>query len=330
MEKYHSKLDLIQTEKAIKLVKDTFEKKLAQKLHLIRVSGPLFVYNNTGLNDDLSGKEDPVTFHLVNDSEEVSIVQSLAKWKRYALNKYQFSVDHGLYTDMNAVRKNEVLDALHSAYVDQWDWEKIITRNQRNKTYLKSTVNKIYQALLSCEKILLKNYPMLESFLPEKIFFITTKELEKLYPNKTSKEREYLITKEHKAVFLMEIGNRLPISKQVHDFRAPDYDDWKLNGDLLIYYPLIDNVIELSSMGIRVDEKSLKKQLVLANQEYKEKLFYHQLLLNNKLPLTIGGGIGQSRICMLLLNKIHIGEVQASVWPKKQLEELEKKGVNIL
>ena len=323
-------LDLIHTELAIKLVKDNFEKNLAKKLNLIRVSAPLLIHPSTGLNDDLSGVERPVIFDLLHDKEPVAIVQSLAKWKRYALSKYQIASHAGLYTDMNAIRKDEKMDALHSIYVDQWDWEKKINLEDRNLSYLKKTVKQIYHALLQTQKCLLTKYPQLVAYIPKQIIFMTTAELEKKYPLYSPKEREYLICKEKKAVFLMQIGHQLPLSHASHDLRAPDYDDWNLNGDLLIYYPVIDQVVELSSMGIRVDENSLKEQLKLTNQEHKSQLMYHQMLLNHQLPLTIGGGIGQSRICMLLLNKRHIGEVQSSIWSKKVIEECQKDGIVLL
>ncbi len=327
---YHSKLNLIETEKAIKLIKDTFEIQLAKNLNLIRVSAPLFVKENSGFNDDLNGVERPVSFDISHIQEPASIVHSLAKWKRYALKRYRFEPHYGLYTDMNAIRRDEEMDALHSIYVDQWDWEKMINEEDRTLDYLKETVQVIYQALLKTQDVLLQNYPSLKSYLPDTIYFITTTELEKMYPQLNSKEREKEICKQHHAVFLMQIGDDLPINHQPHDLRAPDYDDWSLNGDILIYYPPLECAFEISSMGIRVNENKLNEQLKKAKQEHRKTLLYHQMLLNHELPLTIGGGIGQSRICMLLLNKIHIGEVQASLWSDKILKDCEEKGIILL
>ena len=307
MKKNSPLLDLKTTEKAIKFVKETFEQQFAKQLNLLRVSAPLILFNHTGLNDDLNGVEQPIVFDICQKTHSVTIVQSLAKWKRFALKKYQFHVHQGLYTDMNAIRKDETLDALHSIYVDQWDWEKIITPQERNLPYLKKVVNKIYQALLQTQKKVKQMYPQLQTFLPPTLHFITTQELENHYPSYTAKERELAICKEYQAVFLMQIGHPLNHSKKPHDNRAPDYDDWKLNGDLLVYSPLLDCVIELSSMGIRVDKETL-----------------------NQLPFTIGGGIGQSRLCMLLLNKKHIGEVQVSVWPKTIIEQCKQEGIDLL
>ena len=327
---YQSLLNLKDTEKAIKIVKDTFEMHLAKNLHLLRVSAPLLVHPSTGLNDDLNGVERPVIFDVKEDEAPVSVVQSLAKWKRYALKRYQFKMHQGLYTDMNAIRRDEALDALHSVYVDQWDWEKIIHIKERNLSYLKKIVTKIYHSLLQTQKKIHQVYPQLSSFLPSKIHFITTQELENRYPSLLPKEREYQICKQYQAVFLMQIGHSLNFSNQPHDLRAPDYDDWQLNGDLLIYYPILDCVIELSSMGIRVDKDSLLQQLQATNQTNKMTLMYHQMLIHQQLPLTIGGGIGQSRLCLLLLNKKHIGEVQASVWPKNMIEQCKKEGILLL
>ena len=319
-------MNLLETQIAIKYLKDTFEKMLAKKLHLVRVSAPLFVEKKSGLNDELNGVEETVSFFV--NKEKVEIVQSLAKWKRYALGEYKFPEDVGIYTDMNAIRKDEQLDNLHSIYVDQWDWEKVVKPNQRNKKHLFSIVKKIYSVIyalsLKSEKMWGFSYQ-----LPKNIFFISSFELEEKYPNKTSKEREYLICKEHRAVFLYQIGwplnNGLP-----HDGRAADYDDWKLNGDIILFDDAIDAPIELSSMGIRVDAKSLVKQLKYKNELEKLENPYCQGIINNQLPLTIGGGIGQSRLCMYYLQKRHIGEVQSSYWPKEMREKLEKEGIELL
>ena len=325
---YHSLLNLKETEIAIKLVKDTFERKLAYNLDLLRVSAPLFVDPNTGLNDNLSGKEKAVSFKVM-DNMELEIVQSLAKWKRYALKKYNFDVHKGLYTDMNAIRPNEDLDNMHSCYVDQWDWEKVITKEDRTIDYLKKTVRLIYKALKETIEVVKKEYPILNTELPDDIYFITAEELLALYPDKDSKEREHLICKEHKAVFLIGIGDKLK-NNESHDTRAADYDDWKLNGDLLLYYDMLDIAFELSSMGIRVNKESLMYQLKAKNEEFKLPLMYHQAILNDELPLTIGGGIGQSRICMFILKKVHIGEVQSSYWNHDYLKELEKDNIHLL
>jgi aspartate--ammonia ligase len=328
-ENYNSILNLMETEIAIKYVKDTFERKLAKTLNLTRVSAPLFVFPSTGLNDNLNGHERRVSFDINGVDEEVEIVQSLAKWKRNALAKYGFKVGTGLYTDMNAIRRDEDLDTLHSAYVDQWDWEKIITKDFRNIDFLKKTVKAIYRVLRTVEKAVYKKFPSLTPVLPKDIFFITTQELENMYPDKTPKEREHAICKKHKAVFLIGIGDKLE-SGEPHDGRAADYDDWHLNGDLLLYYEELDIEFEISSMGIRVDEESILKQLKEKNEEYKLNNEYVQGILNKKLPYTIGGGIGQSRLCMFFLKKAHIGEVQASVWEEKDIKYLESKNIHLL
>lgn len=327
---YYPKLNLIETEIAIKLVKDNFEQALAHKLNLIRVSAPLFVKNDTGLNDDLSGVERPVSFDVLDTKDEVSIVQSLAKWKRFALKRYQFTCHTGLYTDMNAIRRDEELDNIHSIYVDQWDWEKIIENENRTIEYLKTTVNSIYQAIVSTQQKVCDKYSTIINYFPSSIYFITSTELEALYPSFTPKQRENAICELHKAVFLMQIGDKLPIHGVRHDGRAPDYDDWQLNGDILVYYPPLNSAVELSSMGIRVNEQSLDEQLNKANCNHRRKYPYHTMLLNSQLPLTIGGGIGQSRLCLMMLNKIHIGEVQSSIWAKDTIEEFAKIGVTIL
>lgn len=317
---YKPKLNVIETEIAIKTIKDKFEAELAKELNLIRVSAPLFVKPETGLNDNLSGVEKPVSFGMKYDNNSrLEIVQSLAKWKRMALDKYGFKPGEGLYTDMNAIRPDEDLDNIHSLYVDQWDWEIVINREQRTEKYLKEIVSKIYKVFLNVEKYIINVYPQLEKILPEEITFITTQELEDLYPNSTPKEREYNIAKEKKAVFLMKIGDILD-SGEKHDGRAPDYDDWNLNGDLIFWNPILEQEIELSSMGIRVDKETLIEQVKKVNCEERLFLEYHNMLLNEKLPYTIGGGIGQSRICMFFLQKAHIGEVQASVWPDEMID----------
>ena len=319
-------MNLLETQIAIKYLKDTFERRLAKKLHLVRVSAPLIVNKDSGLNDELNGVEERVGFEV--KGEQVEIVQSLAKWKRFALKEYNFPVETGLYTDMNAIRKDEELDALHSIYVDQWDWERIILPNQRNKRYLFSIVRKIYSVIyklaLESEKKWGFSYK-----IPEKITFISTSELEKKYPNKSNKEREYLIAKESRAVFIYQIGWPLSDGK-AYDGRAADYDDWKLNGDIILFDDAINAPIELSSMGIRVDEKSLKKQLKYKNELDKLNTAYCKNIVNNNFPLTIGGGIGQSRLCMFYLQKQHIGEVQASYWPEEIRKKLKEKGIKLL
>ena len=326
---YSSKLSLLETEIAIKYVKDTFERDLAKKLKLVRVSAPLFVFPSTGLNDNLNGHERRVSFDINGVDEPVEIVQSLAKWKRNALGAYGFKVGEGLYTDMNAIRRDEDLDTIHSAYVDQWDWEKIITSSDRNKTYLKAIVKKIYSVIKGLEEKVYKKYPNLEPTLPKDITFITTRELEKMYPDLTANEREYEIVKKHGAVFIMQIGCKLK-SGYPHDGRAADYDDWSLNGDIMLYYKELDIAFEISSMGIRVDSESILKQLKEKNEMSKLENKYVQDVVNNRLPLTIGGGIGQSRLCMFMLKKAHIGEVQASIWEEKDLKILNDNNIHLL
>lgn len=326
---YKSRLSVLETEIAVKLVKDTFEHKLAENLNLTRVSAPLFVTPESGLNDDLNGVERPVEFDIKATGSTVQIVHSLAKWKRQALSRYQFSAGQGLYTDMNAIRRDEDLDHLHSVYVDQWDWEKIITREQRTKETLQETVKLIVAAIKYTQNVLVSKFSQIDSFISPNIHFITTQELEDLYPDLTPKERENAVCKEHKTVFLMQIGGALK-NGQPHDGRAPDYDDWALNGDILVWYPVLNQAVEVSSMGIRVDESSLKQQLQIAGCEEREKLPFHQMLLEGKLPLTIGGGLGQSRLCMLLLQKAHVGEVQASIWPEEMIRECSEHGITLL
>jgi len=328
-ESYTSKLSLLETQIAIKKIKDFFEAELSKNLSLIRVSAPLMVRPESGLNDDLNGFERAVRFDMLETKYEVEIVQSLAKWKRMALGKYRFDTYTGLYTDMNAIRRDEDLDNIHSIYVDQWDWEKIIKKTDRNKDTLMYVVNQIYSAFRSTEKHLESLYPFLRNELPHDIFFITTEELLNLYPDKTPKEREYLITKEKKAVFLMEVGNKLS-DGTIHDGRAADYDDWSLNGDILFYFATLDIALELSSMGIRVDKDALVYQLGERSQMFKADYPFHQDVINEKLPYTIGGGIGQSRICMFFLQKAHIGEVQSSVWPQNMIELCKRNEIHLL
>lgn len=327
---YRPILGIRDTEIGIKQAKDFFERELARQLNLVRVSAPLFVKPETGLNDNLSGTERPVSFGIKEQGEaRAEIVHSLAKWKRLALKRYGFRLDEGLYTDMNAIRRDEDTDNIHSLYVDQWDWEKIIEKSSRNMDTLKDAVNKVYNSLRNTEKYMAGIYDYINIQLPEEIFFITSQELEDKYPEKTPKEREYLIARDKGAVFIMQIGIRLK-SGERHDGRAPDYDDWKLNGDIIVYYPVLDIAMELSSMGVRVDEDTLIEQLRISGCMDRAGLPFQQSLLNKELPYTIGGGIGQSRICMFCLRKAHIGEVQASVWPGEVLEEAERIGLTLL
>lgn len=328
-EYYPAKLSILETEKAIKLVKDTFESELAGMLELTRVSAPLFVRPETGLNDDLNGVERPVQFDILDLGGQVVIVHSLAKWKRMALARYGFRPGSGLYTDMNAIRRDEQLDNLHSVYVDQWDWEKVITEEERCLPFLRHTVRDIVSAVVATQKKLCARFEQLDCFIKEEVHFVTAQELEDLYPDKTPHEREDLICQKYGTVFLIGIGGKLR-SGRPHDGRAPDYDDWQLNGDLLIWYPILGRSIELSSMGIRVDRAALEHQLAEAGCENRRGLPFHRLLLEGKLPLTMGGGIGQSRLCLVLLQKAHIGEVQASVWPDDMLNECEANGIHLL
>ncbi len=329
-EGYHSFLDVKATQGAIKHVKDHFERQLAKQLNLTRVSAPLFVRPETGLNDNLNGVERPVSFGVKEqDDAIVEIVHSLAKWKRMALKKYGFSYGEGLYTDMNAIRRDEDTDNIHSIFVDQWDWEKIILHDERNIETLKSVVRSVYQALRDTEHYIADKYDYIEKILPKEISFVTTQELENMYPNDTPKEREYKIAKIKGAVFIMQIGGAL-VSGEPHDGRAPDYDDWKLNGDIIVYYPVLDIALELSSMGIRVDEASLAEQLKIAGCEERAELPFQKAVLNRELPYTVGGGIGQSRICMFFLRKAHIGEVQSSIWKEEDIKALEDKGITLL
>lgn len=322
-------MDIHETQVAIKKIKDAFQMHLSEELNLLRVSAPLFVRPESGLNDNLTGVEVPVRFELRHYGETAEIVQSLAKWKRYALKRYCFHYGEGIYTDMNAIRPFEYLDAIHSIYVDQWDWERIIKPEERTVDFLKWIVERIYNAFLETENRILKDYSELSRKLPDRISFITTQELEDLYPDLTPDEREREYTREHKAVFLMQIGGVLKSGKP-HGMRSPDYDDWNLNGDILFWNPTTDAVIEMSSMGIRVNEDSLLKQIHLAGCEDRLQQTYHRMLLAGELPLTVGGGIGQSRICMFFLEKKHIGEVQSSVWPDEMITLCQEKGIQLL
>lgn len=336
-EKYETKLDFFETEKAIKLVKDTFEKKLAEKLDLLRVSAPRFLKTGKGLQDDLAGTQTPVGFKVGFTDKRLEIVHSLAKWKRYALGKYGFKLGTGLYTDMDAIRKDEEVDEIHSLYVDQWDWEKVISKEERSLDFLKKIVQKIYETLLETELVIEKEFPELKAQLPKEIKFIHTEEVEDKYPDLNPKERESTLTKEFGAVFLIGIGHPLK-SGEPHDVRAADYDDWStetdkgigLNGDILVWDSVREEVLELSSMGIRVDAAALLKQLEMLDLIDRKELDFHKAVIDGKIPLSIGGGIGQSRICMFLLKKAHIGEVQSSVWPKEVIGEFERKKVALL
>ena len=326
---YNPVLNLRDTEIAIKLVKDFFEEELSRALNLTRVSAPIMVTPESGLNDNLNGVERPVAFDVLETGANLEIVHSLAKWKRMALKTYGFRPGEGLYTDMNAIRRDEVTDNIHSIFVDQWDWERIITREERNVDTLKDIVRKIYLTLRKTEGYVCAHYPHIRPELPEEIAFVTTQEMEDRYPDKTPKEREYLAAKEYGAVFLMGIGGALRSGK-IHDGRAPDYDDWALNGDILLYDPLLDISLEVSSMGIRVDEESLARQLKIRGCEERAGLPFQQALLRGELPLTIGGGIGQSRMCVYLLRKAHVGEVQASIWPDDVVEACREANILLL
>ena len=336
---YTPLLDKIQTEKGIKLIKDFFQQNLATELRLRRVTAPLFVLKGLGINDDLNGIERAVTFPIkdLND-QKAEVVHSLAKWKRLTLGELKIGPGYGIYTDMNAIRADEELDNLHSLYVDQWDWEEVITKEDRNLTFLKNIVRRIYSAILRTEYLACESNENIKPFLPQEITFVHAEELLQMYPDKTPKEREDLICKKYGAVFLMGIGGQLSNGEK-HDGRAPDYDDWStknedgkfgLNGDILIWYPILNRSFELSSMGIRVDIEALNRQLRLENKEERKELYFHKKLLNGELPLTIGGGIGQSRLCMVLLHKAHIGEIQASIWPEKMREECAKHNMPLI
>ncbi len=327
---YHSELNLHDTQIAIKTVKDFFQNLLSQRLNLSRVSAPLFVDPNSGLNDNLNGVERPVTFDIKEQNgREAEVVQSLAKWKRYALKKYGFSYGEGLYTDMNAIRRDETTDNIHSIFVDQWDWEKIIKKDERTIATLMDTVKVVYKCLRKTEKYMAIQYDYIEEILPHDIFFVTTQELADMFPDNTPKEREYYIAKAKGAVCIMKIGDVLENGER-HDGRAPDYDDWSLNADIVVYYPVLDIALELSSMGIRVDKKALLSQLKKAGCEERKELPFQKAIINEELPYTIGGGIGQSRICMFFLRKAHIGEVQSSLWPEDMVAQCEEHGIQLL
>ena len=328
-EHYQPALGLYETQKAIGLIKNIFQVKLCAALRLKRVTAPLFVDPATGLNDDLNGVERPVSFDVPAVGKDAQVVHSLAKWKRLALKNYDFFVGNGLVADMNAIRRDEELDNLHSIYVDQWDWEKVIDESTRNEATLKDTVERIVSAICGTLDELKWQFSDLSTELCRQVFFIKSQELEDLYPDKTPKEREQLIVKEHKTVFIQQIGGKLKSGKP-HDGRAPDYDDWELNGDLLFWHEPLQCALEISSMGIRVDPESLDRQLTLAGCEERRKLPFHQMLLQGELPLTIGGGIGQSRLCMLLLGKAHVGEVQASLWDEETQRLCKEAGIVLL
>ncbi|MFC6202660.1 aspartate--ammonia ligase [Lactiplantibacillus nangangensis] len=327
---YDPKLSVKETQQAIRYIRETFQTEFGKELNLSRLSAPMFVTKASGLNDNLNGVETPVSFTMKDlPDEQIEIVHSLAKWKRVALKRYGFDMHTGLYTNMNAIRKDEDLDNLHSAYVDQWDWEKVIAKDERTMDTLKATVKTIFKVIKHMEHEVWYKFPKAVHHLPDEIHFITTQELEDLYPDKTPKERENAITKKYGAVFLMQIGGELHSGKR-HDGRAPDYDDWQLNGDILFWYEPLQLALEVSSMGIRVDADSLAKQLKLADAEDRLQYPYHQAILHDELPFTIGGGIGQSRLCMLLLGKAHVGEVQAALWPQAMIDKCEANGIHLL
>ena len=336
---YVSLLGMRQTEQGIKLIKEFFQQNLSTELRLRRVTAPLFVLKGLGINDDLNGVERPVTFPIKDLGEaEAEVVHSLAKWKRLTLAEYEVEPGYGIYTDMNAIRADEELDNLHSMYVDQWDWEAVITAAQRNIGFLKATVRRIYAAILRTEFLVCERYPQIKPFLPEDIHFIHSEDLLAMYPDKDAKEREDLICKKYGAVFVIGIGGSIG-GGEPHDGRAPDYDDWTtetdaghrgLNGDILIWYPVLGRAVELSSMGIRVDREALMRQLEIKGQSGRASLYFHKKLLDGELPLSIGGGIGQSRLCMVLLHKAHLGEIQASIWPDEMKKECEEAGMMII
>jgi len=328
-EGYKAKLSVYETQRAIDYIKRYFQRSLAKALHLKRVSAPLFVADNSGLNDNLNGVERPVSFDIPGVGLEAEVVHSLAKWKRLALKKYEFYVGNGLYTDMNAIRRDEEPDNIHSIYVDQWDWEKVISRENRNVEYLKATVQAIVDAICDTNEALQDEFPQLNCKLDRNVSFITTAELEELYPDLTPNQREYEYVKEHHTTFLMQIGCKLKNGKP-HDGRAPDYDDWSLNGDILLWNEMLGRAFEISSMGIRVDAESLAAQLEEAGCNDRRELPFHKMLLNDQLPLTMGGGIGQSRLCMLMMQNVHIGEVQVSLWDPETIRICQEKGVRLL
>ena len=328
-EGYSSPLDLYKTQKAISFIKDNFQARLSEAMRLKRVSAPLFVTEASGLNDNLNGTERPVSFDVPAVGEDVQVVHSLAKWKRLALHEYHFYVGNGLYTDMNAIRRDEELDNIHSIYVDQWDWERVITRENRTLDYLIETAQTIVNVICDTNEELKKEFPELSVKLERNMFAITTQELEDMYPELTPKEREDAITKKHGTVLLMQIGGKLKSGKP-HDGRAPDYDDWALNGDILFYNQLLGRAFEISSMGIRVDAESLDRQLTERGCNDRRELPFHKMLLNDRLPLSIGGGIGQSRLCMLMMGRAHIGEVQSSIWDKETIDGCKAAGIKLL
>ena len=326
---YKTPLSVYEMQRAIEFIKSNFQVNLGQALNLRRVSAPLFVREDSGLNDNLNGVERPVSFDIPDVGANGQVVHSLAKWKRLALKRSGFHEGKGLYTDMNAIRRDEEVDNIHSIYVDQWDWEKIISREDRNVNYLKASVRSIVGAVCETAEALNVAFPSLRGKLEREVYFITTQELEDMYPDLTPSERETAICREHHTVFLMQIGKTLKSGIR-HDGRAPDYDDWELNGDILMWNPVLERSFEISSMGIRVDEESLDRQLTLADCNERRELPFHKMLLNGELPLTMGGGIGQSRLCMLMLGTCHIGEVQASLWDKETIEACEKAGITLL
>lgn len=336
---YKPLLTMRQTEQGIKLIKDFFQQNLSTELRLHRVTAPLFVLKGLGINDDLNGVERPVTFPIKDLGDaEAEVVHSLAKWKRLTLAEYNIEPGYGVYADMNAIRADEELDNLHSLYVDQWDWEMVMTREQRNLDFLKDIVRRIYAAIRRTEYLVCESYSVIKPFLPSEIHFIHSEDLLQMYPDKDVKERENLICKKYGAVFIIGIGDKLSGGKP-HDGRAPDYDDWTtpnsdghkgLNGDILIWYPTLNRAVELSSMGIRVDKEALLRQLKLTGQESRVNLYFHKKLLAGELPLSIGGGIGQSRLCLVLLHKAHLGEIQASIWPEDMIKECEEMGMAII
>ncbi|MFC6290991.1 aspartate--ammonia ligase [Levilactobacillus angrenensis] len=327
---YDPKLSVRETQTAIRYIRETFQEEFGKQLNLSRLSAPMFVEKSTGLNDNLNGVEKPVSFTMADMGDEtIEIVHSLAKWKRVALKRYGFKMHEGLYTNMNAIRKDEDLDNFHSAYVDQWDWEKVIAKDERTEETLKATVRTIFKVIKHMEHEVWYKFPEAVHHLPDEIHFITTQELEDMYPTMTPRERENAIAKKLGCVFLMKIGDALKSGKR-HDGRAPDYDDWTLNGDILFWYEPLNQSIEISSMGIRVDAAAMKRQLKLAHAEDRAKLPYHQMVLNEEVPYTIGGGIGQSRLCMLLLGKAHVGEVQAALWPQEMIDQCEAHGIHLL
>ena len=327
---YTPVIDYMESQRAIKKIKDFFQQELAYGLRLRRVSAPLFVTPQSGLNDNLNGVERTVDFTIKDmDEAEVQIVQSLAKWKRMALGRYNIKPGYGIYTDMNAIRRDEELDNIHSVYVDQWDWEKVIRKEDRNEEYLKEVVDRIYLALKNLGDFVNRHYPELRTELPNEIFYITSQELEDMYPEMTPEEREKAITEKERAVFISKIGGKLK-SGAKHDGRAPDYDDWELNGDIILWNDILEDSFEISSMGIRVDEESMERQLKLAGAEERKNLDFHKAILKGELPYTIGGGIGQSRLCMYFLRKAHIGEVQVSVWPEDMIKQCEENDIFLL